>query len=341
MFAPNPATFEAAYPLTQFPLDLTVASEADRASDDLARVVASFRQLDRGQVTADGVYHQTVARIHELCAAIVECEEAGLAQFEIKSALVTTRAIHRRSPFVARLQDWPRGYPGDFETIEYLCDSQNRATPGTIEHAIERYALNSAIAQQHRNKVAIQSQRILDACIAAPGGARVLSIACGGCRDMWQIASMLARLGGQFVLVDSDADALDFARRELGDLADSCTFVHGSVPRIIRHLTDLGPFDLVFAGGLFDYLPDRLGTLTIREISRWLLAEGGSFMFTNIRRGNPFRVWIEYLADWKLIERDEDGCRQICVDAGIDAQDVKTSLDPTGLTIMVETQHRG
>ena len=24
------------------------------------------------------------------------------------------------SPFVARAQDWPRGYPGDFETIEWL-----------------------------------------------------------------------------------------------------------------------------------------------------------------------------------------------------------------------------
>lgn len=39
--------------------------------------------------------------------------------------------LHSRSPFISRLQSWPRGYPGDFETIESLVQQINRATPGT------------------------------------------------------------------------------------------------------------------------------------------------------------------------------------------------------------------
>ena len=37
------------------------------------------------------------------------------------------RLIHGKSPFIRRAQIWPRGYPGDFETIEYLVHPINRA----------------------------------------------------------------------------------------------------------------------------------------------------------------------------------------------------------------------
>ena len=58
-------------------------------------------------------------------------EEAGVERNEILAHLATARAIHHRSPFAARVTDWPRGYPGDFETVEYLCDAVNHAEPGT------------------------------------------------------------------------------------------------------------------------------------------------------------------------------------------------------------------
>ena len=34
-----------------------------------------------------------------------------------------------------------------------------------------------------------------------------------------------------------------------------------------------------------------------------MLAAADQIVFTNIAAGNPFRVWIEYMGNWKLIER--------------------------------------
>jgi hypothetical protein len=59
------------------------------------------------------------------------------------------------------------------------------------------------------------------------------------------------------------------------------------------------------AGGVFDCLPNRWVTLSARSIWRTLLASNGSIIFTNSKRGNRFRVWLDYLANWSLIERDQ------------------------------------
>src|SRR6185436_42187 len=119
--------------------------------------------------------HATAASLHRFSTAILMCERAGLDRATLLPHLERLRALHARSPFVARLQAWPRGYAGDFETVEYICDAGNKASPGTVPWAIEECALQSPVAQQHRNKVALQARAILSAVIANPR-ARVASI---------------------------------------------------------------------------------------------------------------------------------------------------------------------
>ncbi len=47
----------------------------------------------------------------------------------------------------------------------------------------------------------------------------------------------------------------------------------------------------------------------IRAVCNELLADGGRLFLTNIASPNPYRVWIEYLADWHLIERSAEELR--------------------------------
>jgi len=63
----------------------------------------------------------------------------------------------------------------------------------------------------------------------------------------------------EFVLCDIDYEALDVALHALGPLAGRCTYLNATVPRVLRRLVRLGPFDLAIAGGVFDYLPDPMG----------------------------------------------------------------------------------
>ena len=97
-------------------------------------------------------FHSLVALSHELLHHIQSCESADIPREEIQAALAPARAIQGRSPFVQRVQQWPRGYPGDFETVEYIVHQIPRTDPDTLEHLFEILALSTPIAQQHRNK---------------------------------------------------------------------------------------------------------------------------------------------------------------------------------------------
>lgn len=278
--------------------------------------------------------HETAIALHSFATAITACEQAGLTRAQLDTELQDVRALHGQSPLVHRLQAWPRGYAGDFETVEYLCDARNRATVGTVPWAIEQCALQSPVAQQHRNKVGLQARTILATLVANPQ-ARIASIGCGGCRDLSLIQEYVPPAHGTFVLVDSDADALDFARDRLDRLDGRCRFVQGRVPRVLGKLRDPGGFHLVVAGGLFDYLPDRWAVATLSAV-RDLLVPAGRVLFSNIARGNPFRPWIEYLADWRLIERTEADVRRLLDEAGFRAGEARVSRDSTELALLAD-----
>jgi hypothetical protein len=294
-----------------------------------------LEQLASAEAPPTGRFHQVIAHVHDLCAAIDEAESSGLGSAELRTLVGRAREIHRCSPFIRRLQDWPRGYPGDFETIEWLWQGDNQSQPDTLAHAFERYALTSAIAQQHRNKVQLQAS-FVRSVLSGRTRARVLFLGSGSSPDLRSVAGDVPP-GSRFVLCDGDPEALAFARTKLPSLEAQCTFVQGMVPRVLRRLGGGAPFDLILAGGLFDYLSDRFIVRTLRDCWHDLLAPGGRIVFTNIASGNPFRGWLEYLADWRLVERSEADIASLCRAADIPVVPA-TSRDATGLAIVAVVQ---
>src|SRR5437763_308443 len=303
--------------------------------------VEAFIALEGCDSGPTELYHRVLASVHQLCASIVACEEAGLGRQQIVQILEPVRRIHARSGFVRRLQEWPRGYPGDFETVEYLCHGRSRAEQGTIEDICETYSLTRSIAQQHRNKVGHQAARIMRTLLDKPGTARVFSIACGSCPDLRRIAAHLPSLLGELWLNDNDSEALTFSARALQQVHGRVHLRPGNAIKVVRKTAQHGlKFDLVLAGGLFDYLPDEHATYLIKHA--WsLLDEGGVFFFTNIARGNPYRPLIEYFGDWFLIERSEDDVLRLCDAAGIAREAVAITREETGLTLSIEVRRPG
>jgi len=314
---------------------MTVAFQFPPFFDDVRKrlneEVERFLGLDSSDLSPTKRYHAVLACVHAICAAIVDAEEEGMERDEIVEILKPVRAIHARSPFVDRLQRWPRGYPGDFETVEYICSGANRAPEGTIEHCCEQYALTRGIAQQHRNKVQFQAARIQQTMMEKPRASKVLLLACGSCPDLRSI-EMLEQIAGEIWINDADSAALNFAQSMLQHVRDRIRVVPGNALSVAR--TAKSRFDLVMAGGLFDYLDDRAASLLIRMITDRLLAPGGVFFFTNIAEGNPYRPLIEYFGDWFLIERSEDDIRRLCKGAG----EVTIKREASGLTHIIEVR---
>ncbi|AKJ30037.1 hypothetical protein [Caldimonas brevitalea] len=284
--------------------------------------------------------HQVVAAVHHLCAAIESLELAGVDRQTIVDRLAPVRAIHARSPFFKRMQTWPRGYAGDFETIDYLMSQQVRVASDTLEYHLERYILDSPICQQHRNKIRAQAKEILiteKRC--GSRAANILMMAAGGSHDLQLLEEFDAEVRCNVVINDADAAALDASLSKL--VRTNVKPIHGDVVRSVARLQAFSPYDLVVAGGLFDYLKDRHATRLIDRTFRHLLREDGVMLFTNIRIGNPYRAWIEYLGDWRLIERQEKDLEELIPEGMRDGIRFEVERDATALTLLARLRKTG
>lgn len=292
--------------------------------DPLSDVVAAVEEFC-AHAAAGFSMESMETTLQRICVNIDQARSRGSNDAAIRNVVRPAYDIHAGSSFVQRLQTWPRGYPGDFETIEWIARSHPELSQGDRAYWIEWYALNGALGQQHRNKLAWQRGLMAE---AAKGRGRILNVGCGGCADLSDDPAFLGDC--DVVLVDMDADALALASRRL-KAARSLKVVRRNVIRGVHDALRHGPFDLILCGGLFDYLPDR----TIQKLVAQLagaLSDEGRLAFTNIGDENPLRPWMEYLADWRLIHRDADEMRSLL--AGLDAErfDVELAKDATGLT---------
>jgi SAM-dependent methyltransferase len=273
--------------------------------------------------------------MHDLCFHILEAERNGTSRTKIEEIIKPVRDIHSRSVFVRRMQDWPRKYPGDFETIEYICNQENKSLYGKIEYYIEDYALNGAMAQQHRNKVQRQSEIILDALLNGKTTHKILSVGCGGCRDFFNIEKYIYNVQCDIVLHDIDSDALELSKKRLSNFRGGVHLVYGNFLQALRKIERLGPFNLILAGGLFDYISDKHISFFLKHTFEKLLNQDGILFFTNIKKGNPYKVWQEYLANWRLIDRSEDDIMNLLTTSGFSESAIKLEKDETGLAFLV------
>lgn len=284
-------------------------------------------------------FHFAVSGMHNVAAAARQCALAGLTREQMCPALLKLQKVCSKSPFTRHITEWPRGYMGDFEVITQICEQRNRAERGTLAFWIEEYSLVAGSAQQHRNKVARQAAEIVRCArekAAAGSEARIAVIASGASPDLQLVQNELSALPVRLVLVDSDSDALEASKRRLPALAGKLDVICGNVLTKVRKLSQHGPFDLVVAGGLFDYLEDQVAHFLIRAVCSRVLSSCGTFFFTNLCPDNPFDDWTQYVANWKIIARDEQSMSKLLHDsAAVSNDDVVFERDRTGLALLV------
>lgn len=284
--------------------------------------------------TFELVFHNYISAIHELCIQIYYAEKAGCSKEKIMAGLDNVRNMITRSPLINRLHYWPRGYPGDFETIEWLYSAKNRATPGTLEYVSEMYTLLSPIVQQHRNKINQQANLVLNTVKRAKHQPSLLSIACGGCIDIENVQNYIAGDCFNIFLNDFDKTALAYASDRLKMISDKIHVLEGNIITSIKTISRHKPFDLIYAGGLFDYLHDRHIEFVLKYLFSFL-KPGGTLFFTNIVKDDPYRIWREYFANWTLIGRSEQDILKLIQNAGIEAACANINTDDTGLSLFV------
>ncbi|MFO0603220.1 MAG: hypothetical protein U0324_08600 [Polyangiales bacterium] len=221
-----------------------------------------------------------------------------------------------RAPFLHRCLTKPLGYPGDFEVMRFLYDRQFEGST-LFGKALHLAAVNTRGAQAVRARKDMLKSR-LAAQLAHRGHfgpLRVASIAAGPAQEVFEL---LASLDGppppvEFVLFDQDAQALAIAQARLTRYAQrfstlKIVYLHDSIKRLLQDPTlflGLGPFDLIFCAGLFDYLKFATAATLCRHFHA-NLAPGGVAYVGNMVPENPCRWFLEHHLDWYLTYRTRD-----------------------------------
>ncbi len=302
--------------------------------------LAELLKQDSRQVQNELFFNIFISHIHTIARGVISCEHERIDRDDIQKIISPAVAIHGRSPLINRLQTWPRGYPGDYETIEYICAAQNKSAANTVEYYCEEYALKCPASGQHRNKIKYQANKILKTILKKRKAPKVLSVSCSNNYDIRSILDYISGKNFTLVLNDVDEEAIRFAQNKLSVISKNCIFVHGNFLASLKNVSAQGPFDLIVFGGVFDYFPDKLVVFALKHFFHKMLSPGGEIFFSNISETNPYRAWMEYFGNWKLRGRSLTDLEAIFAAADIDEKCVSITKEATGLTYLVDIKNR-
>ena len=215
----------------------------------------------------------------------------------------------------------PCGYAGDYKIIDDIYQNSPR-TVG-FERLYDNYFQMSSISVAVRNRKE-DFKRMICEFIKEQGSRplKIMDLASGPCRDIFElIRHPLVEKGKiSFHCYDADPNALEYASKLLKEDPRVQFFKQNAVRIALKkdpeNSMESG-YDLIFSTGLFDYLDYRVSVRLISNLKR-LLNPGGKLIISDVRDkfSNPSIYFMEWVADWSLIYRDDDNFRNIFVDAG-------------------------
>jgi extracellular factor (EF) 3-hydroxypalmitic acid methyl ester biosynthesis protein len=209
----------------------------------------------------------------------------------------------QQDPFVRRCNEKPRGYPGDAVMIDYIygVSSVKPEIDALPEAAavVHQFTTNAQAPRAVRYRRQFAAQVIDEVARDRNQHVRVVSIAAGHLREAE--LSFAANAGrASFVAIDQDAESLETIRRSMPSI--DVDAVQGSVRQILTGKLQIPDADLVYALGLFDYLPQPIAK-RLTELMLEAVRPGGVLLIPNFLTGIPDIGWMESFMDWKLVYR--------------------------------------
>jgi len=299
-----------------------------------------FRMLDEGFVSE---WKRWLVRIND------EYVGQGLIKDRALKAFATEhlKELIIEAPFMYRAFCKPLGYPGDFMLMNYIY-SPGFEGPNLYARCVHRAAATTPGGEAVRSRKRYFMDRLLEHVAekhADKKVARVAAIASGPAQELVDFVQAYPQDQGrtEVVLFDQDKRALSQAsstvtrtlreqRRE--DITITC--VHDSIKTLFKGegvLSQLEPFDLIYAAGLFDYLPRELAQVLCGRLYQFL-RPGGHLYIGNFSDYNPTRWGMEHLGDWYLIHRTPAELMEVAEPVGPTACP-EVVAEPTGVNLIL------
>lgn len=261
-------------------------------------------------------------------------EQLGaLAQRELLPYLAMTFAAERT-------YSKPRGYAGDYYTIELIYQNNPAGTGrlgALVDECFHRLPASNAV----RNRRPLMAEEIARILASVPVPAHVLSMACGPAKEVQDFLRHHPGAALHFTGLDIDHEALEFVdawAREDGRTANVTT-LHGNLLHIAmgRQTLGLPPQHLIYSIGLIDYFNDKF----VIKLLDWVhaqLASGGRVVLGNFHSRNPTRGLMDHVLDWRLIHRDETDMNRLFQSSRFGRAATRIVFEDEGINMFAECQ---
>lgn len=282
--------------------------------------------------------HTATDNVLNVCA---EFEQTHTAQ-EIATARVwfqeQTHPWFSQSNLMYRTRIWPRGYPGDFETLEEIY--QGVPIPNSsIGLYLDSYFLSSRIVVAARGRLAKLIDLLAIELQERKVGCTILNAACGSCRELFALPIELALVQPHIICLDTDPAALDFAKNLLAcnNIAlANFQFIQYNALRLVhyeRSLSQFGPQDIIYSTGLLDYIADE--PLVLMLATLWKLLKPHGKLVAPFKDKNCYNVrQCHWLVNWNaFLQRTEAEIDGLFEQAGIPTDCIVKSRERTGTMI--------
>ena len=213
-----------------------------------------------------------------------------------------------------RMYTKPRGYAGDFYTIE-LVYREEAGGFGRLGPLVDRCVFGIPAAVAVRNRRPLMAREIRKTIDQVEGTAQVMSMACGPAREIFDVFETLDKPTKlKCTLVDMDLQALSFVdnvanekglRRRMDLTPENLIYL-----ALGRRKLNIPPQDLVYSIGLIDYFSDDL-VLRLINYTHSILKEGGRVILGNFHPDNSTKAFMDWVLDWKLIHRTEEDMNRL------------------------------
>jgi extracellular factor (EF) 3-hydroxypalmitic acid methyl ester biosynthesis protein len=283
---------------------------------------------------------------NNLCAELTRTIGTGSSAHPHTKETLGARAQRELLPLVLLSESgerWytkPRGYAGDFLTIQWIYDKQPRGT-SRLGPLIDRILLNLPPAQATRNRRGLIGDEIREE--VARNSSRVThvtSFACGPAAEAFDVYEGLedpTRL--KMNLIDIDLQALAFVgdRRDKLSLQHQLNLVQGNPVYLAmgKQKLDVAPQDFIYSMGLIDYFNDKF-VVKLLDYVHGMLRPGGRVLLGNAHKRNPIQAFQDYVLGWRLVHRDEADMNRLLRASAFGQECTRTLFEDAGIHFFSE-----
>jgi len=214
-----------------------------------------------------------------------------------------------------RMYSKPRGYAGDFFTIEMmyrgLGDGGHR-----LGDVLDECFLKQPACRAVQNRRGLLAEEI--STLIAEGNkevTHVTSMACGPAAELFDVFEGLddkSKL--KATLIDIDLQALAFVgdKRDKLKLTRQMEMINGNLVYLAtgRQKVFIKEQDLVYSIGLIDYFNDKFVLMLLNYVHD-LLKPGGRVILGNFHPKNTSKALMDHVLNWELIHRSEEDMNRL------------------------------